>query len=404
MPHKDHQPTGIVAGAKPFHITIGSGPLIGEIEAKAAGAKSLSIFRLEHELLLVKAALLYGDRAKLYSPFMSLILPVLRASDLPLEERLELWDWYVARHSDNQEEVIRAKEDLRRYKKIVRKRYPNNKQVLNRQRFEQRFDLSQVQAIARHIASEAGADGIMEAVTSGVLDYHRFRASYRVAMENTDIVVEEFLDRVGKAVSDGSTYPLFDADLGGWIGENIQEGKLAVRESAISRGKHIGLAAQLLQRLPVFDMATIDEILDIRRELERPLTNFRAKIIEFAERARHEPWDEDFPFDVEQVFNRDVAPTVLAIEDAAQANSLRDVLRRKIIDKPLVVPGASALGVMLSSLSFLPALVSSAAGTGAASALVAYDAYKEWQQKQRTIEQNQLYFYYKAGKQLQALP
>jgi hypothetical protein len=36
-----------------------------------------------------------------------------------------------------------------------------------------------------------------------------------------------------------------------------------------------------------------------------------------------------------------------------------------------------------------------AAAVGASTAF--YDAYKEWKKEQQTIEQNQLYFYYRAG-------
>jgi hypothetical protein len=45
-----------------LHITLGAAPLFGD---DIPAGKRLSVHRLEFELLLVKAAILYGDQAKL---------------------------------------------------------------------------------------------------------------------------------------------------------------------------------------------------------------------------------------------------------------------------------------------------------------------------------------------------
>ncbi len=90
-------------------------------------------------------------------------------------------------------------------------------------------------------------------------------------------------------------------------------------------------------------------------------------------------------------------PAVLDLEEAVKTNKYLIALLRKLADKPLIIPGASALGILMSKLSALPDIASQAFGVASASGLLAYDAYKDWLNDRRRIEDNQLYFYYKAG-------
>jgi hypothetical protein len=92
----------------------------------------------------------------------------------------------------------------------------------------------------------------------------------------------EYVGVIANSVSDASTYPLFDELMSRLIGSGIRAGFFTVSESGTIRGKEAGLAAELFKRLPLFEEASIDEILDIRRELERPLVRFRSAMIGFS--------------------------------------------------------------------------------------------------------------------------
>ncbi|MDP9372219.1 MAG: hypothetical protein M3Q65_07135 [Chloroflexota bacterium] len=385
--------------ASTLHITIGSGP---SFEAGTALPERLSVIRLEHELRLVKAALLYGDQATLYSPFISLAVRTLRFTEEPIKHQLRYLEAASARWSTPREPAAFSHEEIERYRSILRKPYLKSKQLLLKQQFEQK--LQRFQEAARKLASDAGGDGILQAIDSGRLKIHSFRPSLQAAMEDTDQAVEEFLAIMRASVSNASTYPLLNASLGDWIGAGIREGSITVSEAASIRGREVGLAAELFERLPVFDIATVQEILDIRQELERPLVRFRAKIIEFSETVKHGQWDKDFALDAERVFRREVAPAILDIEEEAKTNHLVRSLVRKTIDKPLVVPGGSVLAAALARLDVLPSIVSLALGPVIASSVLAVDAVTEWRQKNQQIQKNALYFYYTTGKRLQALP
>jgi hypothetical protein len=245
------------------------------------------------------------------------------------------------------------------------------------------------------MAKAAGAVGINRAKESGLLTLHSLGET-----GSFDDIVNEFLDVVANSVSNGSTYPLFDEQTSGLVRAGIEEGKITVSDKGIDRSKHSRLAAHLFERLPLFDAASVDEILDIRKELERPLVRFRAAMMKFSDDIRSAAWDKDFDSEAQKVFYREIEPAVLDIEDAVKSNGYLAALVRKVADKPLAIPAGSALAVVMSQLSSLPDLVSQALGVSLAVAPLVYDATREWKEKQLKAEQNHLFFYYRVKKEL----
>lgn len=155
----------------------------------------------------------------------------------------------------------------------------------------------------------------------------------------------------------------------------------------------------MLARLPLFERATVREIIDIRNELERPLKRFRSAMIKFSSGVKSASWDEDFVSDADQVFRREVEPAVLDIEEEIRANSFVAELTRKAVDAQAVLTGGSASALAVTTLG-LPAIAALAVGGGVGGGKAAYDAYREWNKNNREVEQNQLFFYCKAGKLL----
>jgi len=381
---------------------------------------------LEQELRLVRAALLYADRVKLYSLTASLLFMVLRQREFSPDQQLKLLETVVP-YLVSEQDARGIQAFLAEYKHGFPDRSRHQRRALQKQfpRFlAQKWKT--VEEAALKLAKQAKADSIERAVQSDLLELHTFEGTDRDQVvlefigdciasatksplvksrlpemqERDRKIITEFVEGVCGAVSDGSTYPLFDTQTSELVRESIQEGRLAVSESDIERGKHSGLAANLLERLPLFDQASVDEILDIRRELERPLVRFRAALIQFSEEIRSAPWDEDFPKEAEKVFYRDVGPAILDIEDEANSNKLLVSVLRRFADKSVVLPVGSIFSLAISQLSSLPSDIAFSLGIGIPSLAIVYDAYREWRQKGRMIERNHLFFYYKARKRL----
>jgi hypothetical protein len=263
----------------------------------------------------------------------------------------------------------------------------------------------------KQIAAQSGVPEIEKFLQTGLLDIHLLGANQdqmftHVYMDDitgnnhSQPIIIEYINAISKIVLEGDAYPLFDDMTGSLVRNLIKENRIKVTETRTNRGKHTLLAGRLLEKLPLFDEATVDEIVDIRSELDKPLINFRQALIGFSEEMKNAPWDNDFPVEADQVFHQRVAPAILEIEEQVkQTQSLANFASR-LINKPLASGGS--LSVVISQAFALPDLASTALTMGGltSSGATAIMEYREIWKERRDIERNQLYFYYKAGKLL----
>jgi hypothetical protein len=381
------------------HITIGSVP-------QTKTVKNTAQIDLQNDLQMVKAALLYADKAKLYSIASSTLLSIATLDEIPNMKR---WDFLQTLRSlgvvdESTEQMMALLSKV--YEEAIRKRYSKKGSALLRQ-FNKGLAESwdDMTEYASSIVSGMGGDGIIQAVDSGLLEVHAFKSVLERTVQESkhkDFVLE-YVGAVSEAISDGHTYPLFDEDTSEIISAGIAAGLIPVSDSTVVRGKEIGLAADLFGRLPLFPQATVKEILDIRRELDTPLHRFRAAMIMFSRNIKNAAWDQDFPSDAEQVFRRDVAPTIVTLEEEVRSNTFLSKLFSEFADKSLEVGGSVTASATLSALAVrmlnLPLTDVAALAIGPMLAVggTAYNAYLKWKEQQRSAEQNNLFFYYRAG-------
>jgi hypothetical protein len=399
-----------------LHITIGTAPS--------------STPNLDQELRLLKAALLYGDEVKMYSMTASMLRMIVQVGEVDRTEQLELLDRVIPCLC-GKGEAKRLRAGIQKYKQMSSASRLGSTQQRARVAFEEGLadNWANVKRKAQELAFSAGLTDIERAVKSGVLELHVFRgtdtdeacldfmaecicvASKSAAKPNRatelserdESIIREFVGRVSDSVCDNRTQPLFDSGTADLVSALVREGSIAVSDAAVQRGKHAGLVRCLLAQLPLFDQASIDQILDIRRELERPLVRFRSSVLRFSREIGPAAWDPDFPFEAESVFRRDVAPAVLDIEEAVKSNRYLVVLLRRAAGGVRALTVGPVVTVALSKLSSLPdELAASMALLLSIGPVfpVVYDAYKQWQDRQQAIEQNCLFFYYEAGRRL----
>ena len=394
---------------RPLHFTIATG--LGQ-------HPNIQQLSLENDLSLVKAGLLYADRVRLCSIGSSLALEFAKLMKASPAQQL---DWLEQHFADlaptNPEAAATVREFVRLYRDLRRRR-PG---TLSRAQIQTKFE---VQANMRRAWTNfqdgigeflrvAGADGIVDALDTGLLDLHRFQAGGVERMggltpedqdhregEFVEDLFWEFFDLIAQAVADGATHPLFDQMSGDLLRIGVEAGVVSPSESGVARGRHSGLASDLLQRLPLFEKATVQDILAIRRELEGPLVRFRSAVIGVSEDIRSAAWDADFPHDADTAFRKAVEPVILELEEAVRENSsFTSLLLRAARPGDL----ATGFGVMLGSLATLPDLAALVLGSGTTTAMTGHAAYKEWREDRKNIETNQMYFYYRTRERLATL-
>lgn len=385
-----------------LHITIGSVPQARTVETNVE-------LDLRNDVEMVKASVLYADHATLYSIASSALFAIVSVADLPDAERwqflermslLRLFDDDTQRMMD----VMSAAHAKARRTRYSRKG-AENLRTLKKALGEGWTDMAE---LAGNMIASVGGDGIAQAVSSGLLEVHAFESVIERTVQESKHreFVLEYLGEVSHAISNPHTYALFDEDTSEVISASIAAGIIPVTESGIARGKEVRLASDLFARLPLFPNATVKEIIAIRQELARPLTDFRAAMITFSDAIKHASWDEEFSSDVDQLFRRDVAPTILALEEEAKANTFLSNLASEFSTRSLqigtAIPASSALSSIAVKMSDLPVPDLAALSIGPLLAVggVVHSAYTKWRERQEEIKQNNLFFFYKAGKLL----
>jgi hypothetical protein len=367
---------------KPFHITIGV--------AVQPGAS------LESDIRLAKAAILYGDKATLCSLGSAMLMAVLALTGLNIHERLQFLV-EVAPTLDPTVDRAGLEQRVAAYDRLRRKKHPAGREFLLCRNLEAQLDKAWGQLSDRIIemTDRAGLDEIVSAIDSGLLTLHPLEH-----LADQDALLHEFFDVIAGSISNLNTYPLLDDQVGSLVAAAIREGYLEHDDIGVQRGRIVGLAAGLVEQLPLYDNATVAEVIDIRHELESPLVRFRSAIIELAGSIGNAAWDKEFPHDVEQVLRKHVEPAVLEIRDAVRTNNYLRRLAESVATRPLEVAKASGLGLVLSSIDLASEAASKALGTAVGAGVVAYGAYRDWRARQQEIESNRLFFYYKAGRLL----
>jgi hypothetical protein len=363
-----------------FHITVGAAA-----QTTASGKAWQSRLDITNDLRLIKAALLYADKVRFCSYGASALLALLdRPANMNENEQLE---WFLRLYQDlgHPPHIEYVTNFVREYKASrLNKRgkfqlYLNYKRALDKSFRD--MDI---------IAGEAGIKGLNDVLDSGLVEFQSFaRQGYSA---------EEYFDAISNALTSGETYPLVDDVTGSLIELAIKEEKISLLGISEKRAKHVGVSSGLIERLPLFDYASIDEILDIRKELEEPLIRFRAAVMGYSNIVESLPWRKEFAQTVEEIYLEQVTPTILDIEEAYKTNkSLLSIIPNALQHKGF--PASSALGIALAQVSQFPETVAALSIVGGL-LLGTHEAIKERREKLTEVKNHQLFFYYQAGKLL----
>lgn len=378
--------------------------------ASSAGHQSSARLDLSEDLALVKASLLYADQVKLCSVGSSLLSTIAEFAESPEQEQAKV----VVRHLSEFQPSLSANElrffeavvgmRPRREMRAVPKKAP--KEILamvSKNRDELRRTV-----IDQHKAS--GIEGFRDAVHEGVLDVHTFRqvsvdglieahlrgeGDFLSGVDVADVLIE-FMEQASAAVRDGTTYPLLDAPTAEFVSAAEGYGFTQVSDAATGHGRHSGLASDLLRRLPLFEQASISEVLDIRRDLRVPLLGFRQAVRDFSREIRSAAWQEGFEEEAEALFREKVEPEVERIEHLVRENSSYAELGRRVSRHGATGMIGGVVGGFLANASSL-ADVSVAALLGGVGAPMLRALLDKHQRLRELGETNQLFFYYAAG-------
>lgn len=217
-----------------------------------------------------------------------------------------------------------------------------------------------------------------------------------------------------------SSFPLFDEVSEGVIRTVVDTPFLDFGKANPEVLRHAGVASNILMTLPTLEGAGIDEILDFKKDNERPLINFRQAIFKFSETISSLPWDDDFQFECYKLYSTEVAPKVAELNEiSSDASVVKNLGKRTVADAEVRKAAGYAVGgiaaTVLRQAGLMEAMavlrdiflgvsllvVSPQIASGFLKAIDLVNQSKDEVKKiNRDLQGNTMYYYYKASKDL----
>lgn len=390
------------------------------------GTVSSSLDLLE-DIKLIKSSLLYADEIELigmveYAVFKYIPqrlnsindIETLVDSFLPLLRSLE---------TDGAKETIakfeKIKTEIEPYKKSLTKKNHRTKQEIVAQMRVNKV-VTQSKAVledaVNNLISSPSSNEITKLIENEIISVY----DYRTSDFNVDSIAGGYFANLLNAVQNGMTYPLFD-DLSNKIVSSCVK-KQCIDLSCINQEVlvHAGIASNILMTLPTLDSASVDEIIDFKKEMEKPLANFRKSIYEFSEKIQSRPWDRDFQYDCLKIYNTEVLPNVIELNELSSETSvLKNMGRRVLADESFRKNASWTIGGLVTTITTSSGMVDAlnvfknwilglsmiVVAPNVASAFLktlsmGIEAKHDKKKLNKEIKGNSMYYYYKAGKDL----
>lgn len=360
---------------------------------------------LDTELQYIKSALLYADKVKLISPLAYMFVQLTsKLSGQDEKSALKIIDQIMPLAKLSDESFYDKSQPIfdRLSEIIYSKQYRSLPMAQRLMLKKQLKDFTiQIREVLYGLIGIEQCQELQSLIKSKQVVIEKFSSS----LGDIDTCISDYFRMLNTSVK--NSYPLFDKQSNDLMKSAVDAHVIDLSEIEKARITHAGLADNYIQRLPSFEEATIDEIIDIKKELSSSVIRFRSKMITYADQIKSQPWDTDFESECSILFDKEVAPAILEIEEATKEGSFIKNLGKKFFTDEGVwkstgglVLSIAASGV-LSSYTITAAAEPAAIVAGGAIAITKIaQAYSDYVQNKKHIEDNNLYFYYKAGKLL----
>jgi len=381
----------------------------------------------EEDIRLIKSSLLYADEVELIGMAEYAIfgyLPRCLSSDRDFEIILKnIIILLNAFESEDAKELAIKLEDI--YNQLLialpvlkKKKKRSKQEILTQFEFKkvEKESRAELKIAYDGLLCNSGASKIRELVEERIISVYDY--SY------TGFSLEEltggFFANLLGTIKHHSSYPLFDSISANVVNSVINNKLLDFSKMDKEIIRHAGIANNILSTLPTFEDASIDEILDFKKDLAVPLNNFRNAIYDFSEKINSLPWDDDFSYECIKLYDTEVMPRINEINELSSETSvLKNFGKRVLSDKDerrkLGYVGAGLITTVTTNSNIADALNQlenfiragakiglTAAGVAAflKTADVLRQARADVKETRKKIEGNAMYYYYKASQNL----
>ena len=301
---------------------------------------------------------------------------------------------------------------------LKKKRHRNKQELIAQMKIQQVFRQSKGVILegVKELIDTPGANAIQELIEREIITVH----NYGYDQFQFEELMGGYFGNLINAMKNHGAYPLFDEVSVGVIRSVANTHILDISRTNAETLRHAGVASNILMTLPTLEGATVDEILDFKKENEEALIRFRKAIYEFSEKIETLPWDNDFHYDCMKLYSVEVAPKVAELNEiSSDTNVLLNLGKKAVADAEVRRAAGFAIGgiaaTILSQNGFMEAMavlrdmligtallsVSPQIASGFLKSIdLVNKSRDEVKDTSRNMKGNTMYYYYKASKKI----
>lgn len=388
-----------------------------------------SSMEFEEDIRLIKSSLLYADEVELIGMAEYAIfnyLPKCLSETKGIEKTINNLISLLKAFEFNNTEVKRLTEQLEQVQGILLLYAPQLKKTKgrNKQEILAQLQMKKAEEQCRELLAEAleeimntpGIHRLQDLIDKKVISVYDY--SYN-GFSIDELTGGYFANLLG-TIKHGGSYPLFDSICASLVASVIDTKFIDFSKMDKEIIRHAGVANNILATLPTLEKASIDEILDFKKDMQTPLSNFRTAIYDFTQKIESMPWDDDFGYECLKLYDTEVIPRVNEINELSSETSvLKNFGARILADeterRKMGYVGAGlittittrtnmydALGYLEDAIRMGAKIGLSAAGVAAflKTADILRQSSKEVKEKRKEVKGNVMYYYYKASKKI----
>lgn len=321
-------------------------PTMVKVAVVTSPASSDSNVNLARDVRLAKAAVLYADEVELISPgtemIASLVQLAVAGPDAVVELLSEL-DESTLTYLNGGRAVPKSvienfrllmamdDESLETLGSLTGNDFTELRALAGDARTQVDGVVTQLRETAQRMFEDSGASELAVAIEEGLVTVRPIMAT--AGSTRSSDLTEAYAKCLKELIADPRSALLMDEMMGSLARAMIDEGVATPSSVATRRSSEALLGGGFLIRLPALNVAPMNELLDLRRDLDGSLTRYRSGVANLTARLSTGPFDAEAEEAVDHIFGAVVVPAVDEIREEMSAHGLvRDIARHWATD------------------------------------------------------------------------
>lgn len=398
---------------RPGRLKFGQGPTPLKVVIATSPKSSPDGPTVREDVRLVRSAILYADHVELVSPAAAMLGSV---AGLASGDEEDLFQFLLSLDDETMSRLNgggQLSANWREAIQVMTAMTPDQWDIVETQsgeivprdvqnagpdfRDQLTGSLGDLRTITDGLLHSSGVDELVPAIEAGLVSL----SPAGTDKGDTNDMVQAYVEILRQHLMDPRVHLMFDEQAASLVGSLIDEEVVRPSRLALVNAGEAAIGSGMIARLPAFPNTPLDELLDLRSDLDDPLARYRRAISQMAVHLRVRAFDAELPAELDDIWRKEVDPALRDVrEGLTQHGLVREVARSLATDAGSIVAAVTgaSVSVGLSKLSNLSALVPLVVGVAPPAAAVLQHVAKakvNQNEARRMAKIHDLYYLYK---------